>query len=34
MEARLREWANRPTQVQVSLGAMGRGDELNGSDAD
>jgi hypothetical protein len=22
MEARLREWANRPTQVQVSLGAM------------
>jgi hypothetical protein len=34
MEAHLREWANRPMQVQVSLGAMGRGDELDDSDAD
>jgi hypothetical protein len=34
MEVRLREWANRPTQVQVSLGAMGGGDELDDSDAD
>jgi hypothetical protein len=34
MEARLREWANRPTQVQVSLGAMGGRDELDDSDAD
>jgi hypothetical protein len=33
MEARLREWANRPTPVQVSLGAMGGGDELDDSDA-
>jgi hypothetical protein len=33
MEARLREWANRPTQVEVSLEAMGGGDELDGSDA-
>jgi hypothetical protein len=30
MEARLREWTNRPTQVQASLG----GDELDDSDAD
>jgi hypothetical protein len=29
MEARLREWANRQTQVQVNLGAMGGGDELD-----
>jgi hypothetical protein len=34
MEARLREWSNRPTQVHVSLGAMGGGDELDDSDAD
>jgi hypothetical protein len=34
MEARLREWANRPTQVQVSLGVMNGGDELDDSDAD
>jgi hypothetical protein len=34
MEASLREWANRPTQVQVSLGAMGGGDELDDSDVD
>jgi hypothetical protein len=33
METRLREWDNRPTQVQVSLGAMGGGDELDDSDA-
>jgi hypothetical protein len=30
MEARLREWANRPTQVQVGLGAMDVGDEREG----
>jgi hypothetical protein len=34
IEARLRDWANRPTQVQVSLGAMGGGDERDDSDAD
>jgi hypothetical protein len=34
MEARVREWANRPTQVQMSLGAMGRGDQRDDSDAD
>jgi hypothetical protein len=34
MEARLKEWSNRPMQVQVSLGAMGGGDELDKSDAD
>jgi hypothetical protein len=28
MEVRLREWANRPMRVQVSLGAMGGRDEL------
>jgi hypothetical protein len=33
MEALLKEWTNRPTQVQVSLGAMGGGDELDNSDA-
>jgi hypothetical protein len=31
MEARLRERVNPPTQVQVSVGAMGRGDELDDS---
>jgi hypothetical protein len=34
MEVRLREWANRPTHVQVSLGAMGGSDEPDDSDAD
>jgi hypothetical protein len=34
MEALLREWAGRPTQVHVSLGAMGGGNEFDGSDAD
>jgi hypothetical protein len=34
MEARLREWANRLTQVYVSLGEMGGGDELDNSDTD
>jgi hypothetical protein len=34
MEAHLRKWANRPTQVQVSLGAMGGGDELDDSASD
>jgi hypothetical protein len=34
MEARLREWTSCPTQVQVSLGAMGGGDELEDADAD
>jgi hypothetical protein len=30
----LREWASRPAQVRVSLGAIGRSDELDDSDAD
>jgi hypothetical protein len=34
MDARLREWANRPTQVLVSVGAMDGGNELDNSDAD
>jgi hypothetical protein len=34
MEACLREWANRPMKVQVNLGAMAGGDELDHSDAD
>jgi hypothetical protein len=34
MAARLREWTNRPTQLQVSLGAMDGGDELDDSDTD
>jgi hypothetical protein len=33
METRLREWAHCPTQVQVSLGAMGGGNEPDDSDA-
>jgi hypothetical protein len=33
MEARLRDCASRPTPVQVSLGAMGGGDELDDLDA-
>jgi hypothetical protein len=32
METRLREWADCPTQVQVSLGVMGEGGELDDSD--
>jgi hypothetical protein len=34
IETCLKEWDNRLTQVQVSLGTMGGGDKLDGSDAD
>jgi hypothetical protein len=32
MEARLREWANRPTQVQLTRGATDEGNKLDDSD--
>jgi hypothetical protein len=34
METRLGEWVNRQTQVQVGIGAVGGGDELDGSGPD
>jgi hypothetical protein len=32
MEASLREWANCPTQVQLTRGAPGQGNQLDDSD--
>jgi hypothetical protein len=34
METRLREWINRRPQVPLTIGAMGEGDELEGSDTE